>query len=146
MCHSNANDVDACVFVKEAVAAREILEDLFQKECPGFAWPCGIYTEETADMLLEAGFAYGRTVANTDRVSDFTHPMILHPSCHFLNPEFWNIFEKAKTTDGVFYFWGHSYEMKDDKALWDDFEDKLRRLSQDPDVVWIPTVDLVKKP
>ncbi|MBE6356058.1 MAG: hypothetical protein E7058_02970 [Lentisphaerae bacterium] len=144
MCHCNAGIVDDKVFFTDAVGAKNILEDLFQKPCTGFAWPCGRYTEKTADMLLEAGFTYGRTVENTDRVSAFSHPMILHSSCHFQDDNFWQAFEKAKTTDGIFYFWGHSYEMMDDPELWADFENKLRRLSEDPEVVWIPTTDLVK--
>ena len=144
MCHCNAGDVDDKVFLAEAADAKKILEDMFQKECPGFAWPCGKYTPETADMLLEAGFAYGRTVENTDRVSGFKHPMILHSSCHFQDENFWLAFETAKKTDGIFYFWGHSYEMMDDSKLWADYEDKLRRLAADPEVLWIPTTDLVK--
>ncbi len=144
MCHCNAGDVDDQVFLTEAVGAKMILEDLFQKECTGFAWPCGKYTQKTADLLQAAGFTYGRTVKNTDRVSGFEHPMILHSSCHFLNPNFWEIFEKAKTTDGIFYFWGHSYEMMDDEKLWAEFEDKLRKLDENPEVQWISTTELVK--
>ena len=145
MCHCNAGMVDDKVFFAEAVMAKDILEDLFQKECTGFAWPCGKYTEKTADMLLEAGFTYGRTVETTERVSGFAHPMILHSSCHFMSPDFWNAFEKAKTTDGIFYFWGHSYEMMDDAELWEEFENKLRRLAADSEVEWIPTTELVRK-
>ena len=145
MCHCNAGVVDDKVFLFEAVGAKHILEDLFQKECPGFAWPCGRHTPETADMLLEAGFTYGRTVKYTDRVSAFDHPMRLNSSCHFMSPDFWTAFEKAKSTDGIFYFWGHSYEMMEDPVLWADFEEKLRRLSQDSEVQWIPTADLVKR-
>ena len=145
MCHCNAGMVDDKVFFAEAVMAKDILEDLFQKECTGFAWPCGKYTKKTADMLLEAGFTYGRTVETTDRVSGFAHPMILHSSCHFMSPDFWNAFEKAKTTDGIFYFWGHSYEMMDDAELWEEFENKLRRLAADSEVEWIPTTELVRK-
>ena len=145
MCHCNAGMVDDKVFFAEAVMAKDILEDLFQKECTGFAWPCGKYTKKTADMLLEAGFTYGRTVETTDRVSGFSHPMILHSSCHFLSPDFWNAFEKAKTTDGIFYFWGHSYEMMDDPKLWAEFESKLQRLACDSEVEWISTTELVKK-
>ena len=144
MNHRNAGVVDDKVFVAEAKAARDILEDLFQKECPGFAWPCGVYTERTVDMLAEAGFAYGRTIENTDRVSGYKHPMILHSSCHFLNKDFWNIFERAGETDGVFYFWGHSYEMMNDENLWRNFEDNLRRLSENPEVCWVTVVDLVR--
>lgn len=145
MCHCNAGMVDDKVFFAEAVMAKDILEDLFQKECTGFAWPCGKYTEKTADMLLEAGFTYGRTVETTERVSGFAHPMTLHSSCHFMSPDFWNAFEKAKTTDGIFYFWGHSYEMMDDPELWGEFENKLRRLAADNEVEWIPTTELVRK-
>jgi hypothetical protein len=32
-----------------------------------------------------------------------------------------------------------------DEKLWADYEEKLRRLNEDPEVVWIPTADLVKK-
>ncbi|MBE6359084.1 MAG: hypothetical protein E7057_07555 [Lentisphaerae bacterium] len=144
MCHCNAGEVDDQVFLTEAVSAKVILEDLFQKPCRGFAWPCGRYTDKTADLLQAAGFAYGRTVQNTDTVSAFKHPMILHSSCHFQNPEFWNIFETAKTTDNIFYFWGHSYEMMDDENLWAAFEDKLRRLSSDPEVQWVNVIDLAE--
>ena len=59
------------------------------------------------------------------------------------NPDFWTIFEKAKET-GVFYFWGHSYEMMDEKKLWQETEEKLKRLDADPDVVWVDVIDLVK--
>lgn len=145
MCHCNAAVVDASVFLADAYSARSILEDLFQKECRGFAWPYGQYTPKTADLLLEAGFAYGRTTKNSDRVTGFEHPMILHSSCHFLVEDFWERFEKVKNTDGVFYFWGHSYEMMDDPQLWADYEDKLRRFAEDPEVEWISTTELVKK-
>ena len=144
MCHCNAEKVDPRVFLTEAVGAKMVLEDLFQRECPGFAWPYGAYTRETTDLLLHAGFTYGRTTKYTDRVSGFEHPMILHSSCHFQSPEFWECFETAKKTDGIFYFWGHSYEMLEDAALWADYEDKLRRLNEDPEVQWIATTDLVK--
>ena len=145
MCHCSAGVTDDKVFFLEALDARKVIENLFQKEATGFAWPCGKYTQETADMLLEAGFTYGRTTGYTDRVSGFTHPMILHSSSHFMAPDFWERFEKAKTTDGIFYFWGHSYEMMDEKVLWNAFEDKLRRLSNECEIEWIPTVELVKK-
>ena len=56
----------------------------------------------------------------------------------------WNIFETAKTTDNIFYFWGHSYEMMDDENLWAAFEDKLRRLSSDPEVQWVNVIDLAE--
>lgn len=70
-------------FVQAAIDARAWLEDLFQCECPGFAWPCGRYTPETCRALREAGFAYGRTTRNSSDVAGCEETMALHPSCHF---------------------------------------------------------------
>ena len=61
MNHLSAGVVDDKAFVADAVAARNVIEDLFQRECRGFAWPCGKYNEATVQMMHEAGFAYGRT-------------------------------------------------------------------------------------
>ena len=119
-----------------------MIEDLFQKECRGFAWPCGRYNDETVAMMREAGFAYGRTTQYVEHVLPCSEPMALHSNCHFMNGDFWNIFEKAKEC-GYFYFWGHSYEMMDDPALWAEYEDKLRRLNEDPEVEWINVIDMV---
>ena len=143
MHHKNAGQVPDDEFMADAIDARSYLEDRFQRECRGFAWPCGRYTPETMKRMHEAGFAYGRTTQNTDAVIPCEDTMALHSSCHFLNPDFWTIFEKAKET-GVFYFWGHSYEMMDEKKLWQETEEKLKRLDADPDVVWVDVIDLVK--
>lgn len=142
MSHKNAGFVDDKVFVADAVSARNVIEDLFQKECRGFAWPCGRYTPETCALMHEAGFAYGRTTKNVESVLPCEDFMALHSNCHFLNPNFWDIFEKARPC-GVFYFWGHSYEMMEDAALWQSYEDKLRRLNEDPEVEWVNVIDLV---
>jgi len=146
MRHQNADEHPLAEFVKAALDARHFLEDLFQQECPGFAWPCGITTPETADALRDAGFAYGRTVANTDRVEDYKHPMLLNSSCHFQDGNFYRRFREARERNGVFYFWGHSYEMIDSEGLWDQFERKLAMLSADPEVQWIDVVDIVRAP
>ena len=143
MHHKNAGQVPDEEFMADAIDARKYLEDRFQRECRGFAWPCGRYTPETMKLMHEAGFAYGRTTQNTDTVIPCEDTMALHSSCHFLNPDFWTIFEKAKET-GVFYFWGHSYQMMDEKKLWQETEEKLKRLDADPDVVWVDVIDLVK--
>ncbi|MBR3899718.1 MAG: polysaccharide deacetylase family protein, partial [Elusimicrobiaceae bacterium] len=67
--HEDARTTDPQAFLKSAVTSRKFLEDFFQKECRGFAWPYGAYTDETVKLLNEAGFAYGRTTENTDDVT-----------------------------------------------------------------------------
>ena len=128
--------------VQAAIDARTWLEDLFQCECPGFAWPCGRYTPETCRALREAGFAYGRTTQNSSDVAGCEETMALHPSCHFQANDFYGRYEEAKKT-GVFYFWGHSYEMQEYDELWRQLEMKIQFISEDPDSVWADVIDIV---
>lgn len=143
MHHYNADAVPLEQFMRDAVDARKFLEDMFQRECLGFAWPCGKVTDETADAMRDAGFAYGRTTENREDVTRYDHPMKLHSSCHFLNPDFKKHLEKARES-GIFYFWGHSYEMKDDPRIWEQFERTIAELSADPEIEWIDVIDIVK--
>ena len=142
--HETVGRVADEVFVKAAIDARKFLEDLFQQECPGFAWPCGSYSQATADALLEAGFAYGRTTQYAENVLEYEHPMILHSSCHFQDNLFYDKYEKAKQGSGVFYFWGHSYEMLDSSGMWEQFEYKLQYIDDDPDAVWFDVIDIMR--
>ena len=105
--HDVAGQLPDADFLKAALDARNFLEDVFQQECRGFAWPCGVHTPETERLLAEAGFRYGRTVENLADVTANDNPLALHSSCHFLDWRFWQRFDEAKAT-GVFYFWGHS--------------------------------------
>ena len=140
--HETAGAVADGAFLKAASDARKFLEDTFQRECRGFAWPNGRHTPETERLLAEAGFRYGRTVGRTDDVTQCDTPLALSPNCHFLDPNFWNIFEAARKT-GVFYFWGHSYELLDCPQLWERFEKKIGFLCEEPDVEWVDVIDLV---
>ena len=142
--HELAGSLPDAEFAKSALDARRFLEDIFQQECRGFAWPCGKYTPGTMDALREAGFAYGRTVENSLDVRSCKDPMAFNPSCHFQDNNFWKLYAQAKET-GVFYFWGHSYEMLDSEGMWGQLEGKIRIISEDPDAVWADVIDIVPK-
>jgi len=143
MTHPAATSIPPEAFLKEAVDARKFIEDEFQIESRGFAWPCGVDTDETCKLLAAAGFAYGRTTKTTDDVMSYSDPMRLTPNTHFMSPYFWRRFERARKF-GAFYFWGHSYELADDDALWQDFEDKIARICSMPEVEFVDVIDLVK--
>jgi peptidoglycan-N-acetylglucosamine deacetylase len=66
--------------------------------------------------------------------------MAFHPNCHFLAPDFWVQYEKARES-GVFYFWGHSYELVTE-TMWNDFEKVIERISADSMAVWGNVADL----
>lgn len=139
--HENASTMPHAEWIKKAVQAREILEDIVQRPCRGFAWPCGDYTPETCAELRKAGFAYGRTTKYIDFVTDNEDAMALHTNCHFMNYQFFQKYEKAKEC-GVFYFWGHSYEMLDYDKYWDLLEEKIAYISNDPDAEWCNVIDI----
>ena len=141
--HETAGQVPDGEFIKAAMDARNFLEDTFQQECRGFAWPNGKHTPETEHLLAEAGFRYGRDVTYTADLRSNTNPLVLKPNCRFLDPIFWKIFDEAKKT-GFFYFWGHSYEMMDFSTLWERFEIKIKTLSEDPEVEWVDVIDLAE--
>lgn len=142
--HENAKTAAPEAFLASAMKSRKFLEDFFQKECRGFAWPCGAYTDETVKLLNKGGFAYGRTTENTDDVLSYPDPLRLASNCHFMNRLFWQKYEQAKKTTGVFYFWGHSYEMADFEPYWNNFEDMISYISNDPEAEWVNVIELVK--
>ncbi len=129
--------------VAAAVKARNYLEDVLQRPCPGYAWPMGSYSEKAMGLMHEAGFAYGRTTKNVEDVTAYEDSMALHPNCHFLADDFIQRYERAKKT-GVFYFWGHSYEMMDCQGLLHQFELKIKYITEDPDAEWVDVIDLVR--
>lgn len=140
--HENAGMTPDDQWIKAAYDARKFLEDIVQRPCRGFAWPCGRFTPETIALLKEKGFAYGRTTLSTFDVTECKEPLAIAANCHFLASDFWERYEKAKAT-GVFYFWGHSYEMYRYDEMWRNFEEKIKYISSDPDSEWADVIDIV---
>jgi len=124
----------------EIVKGREELQQFFGQSVRGFAWPFGSYNETVMELVREAGHIYARTAMSCDCPWPPENAMAFHPSCHFLAPDFWPRYEQAKKR-GVFYFWGHSYEMTGD-AMWIDFEKIIERISADRESCWGEVADL----
>ncbi len=141
--HENAGSLPDDAWIASAMAARKFLEDIMQRPCTGFAWPCGVFTPGTVEALRAAGFSYGRTTQYTaDVLGGNPEPMALKSSCHFMSRDFWPRYDAEKARGGVFYFWGHSYELYEYDPLWVQLEGKLRAIAEDPDAEWINVVDL----
>ena len=119
---------------REIREGRERLEQFFGKPVSGFSYPFGAYNETVMSLVRNAGHVYARTCESADCSFPPKDAMRFHPSCHFLAPGFWQKYELAKQY-GVFYFWGHSYEMVTD-VMWERFERTIERISADPDSLW----------
>ena len=126
----------------EVLDGRKWLQDFFGAPVLGFAYPFGDFNEATADVVREAGHVYGRTVRNATPCYPPADPAAFHPDCHFRAADFWERHAAAKASGtGVFYFWGHSYELITE-ADWQAFEAQIARLSADADTVWTELPEL----
>lgn len=119
---------------RDVVEGRARLQQLFQQPVLGFAYPFGTYNETVWKIVQDAGHVYARATQSLDQNFPPKNPFEFRPSCHFLDPDFWTRYEQARA-GGVFYFWGHSYEMIDE-AMWSDFDAKIARISADPTARW----------
>ncbi len=126
---------------KEVREGKDRLEQHFGYAVKGFAYPFGDYNRPVQDCVRATGHVYARTVKNTERVYPPEDPMALHSSCHHAAPDFWEKYEQVRAGGGVFYFWGHSYEMVHE-ADWQGFETKIARISADPQAEWANLPDL----
>lgn len=119
---------------------RARLQDFFNQEVLGFAYPYNSKNEQVQEAVRAAGHLYARTGDRADGAFPPKNIMAVEPSCHFLADHFWERYEKAKSCS-VFYFYGHSYEMITE-TMWTDFEKMIERISQDPNTVWGNLPDL----
>lgn len=124
----------------DIVEGRSRLQQFFGQPVLGFAYPYGSYNEAVMEAVRDAGHVYARTVGNVERPFPPENAMAVHPCCHFLAPDLWERYEKARL-GGVFYFWGHSYEMITGE-MWLDFEKNIERISADPAACWGDVADL----
>lgn len=134
--HPSADKIHTAEWKREVVDGRARLEDLFGRKVIGFAYPFGHCPPHAIEAVRETGHLYARTLANATPSFPPTDPMALAPDCHFLNPRFWELYEKAKSAGSpAFYFWGHSYELCSEED-WKNFEEKLGRIHSDSDAEW----------
>ncbi|WP_419657502.1 polysaccharide deacetylase [Desulfosarcina variabilis str. Montpellier] len=138
--HPNLCEMSAAAAQHEISVGRERLQQFFGQRVAGFAYPFGAYTPAVMALVRETGHVYARTVESKADGFPPAEPMAFHPSCHFLAPDFWQRYEDAKRC-GVFYFWGHSFELVDE-TLWQALETTFTRISADPDSRWGNLPDL----
>ncbi len=129
---------------REIAEGRDRLQQYFGQPVTGFAYPFGTYNESVMQAVQEAGHIYARTTRSVDCPFPPENAMAFHPSCHFLAPDLWERYENARA-GGVFYFWGHSFELIDD-AMWNGFERMIERISQDPEARWGIVAELFAEP
>jgi peptidoglycan/xylan/chitin deacetylase (PgdA/CDA1 family) len=119
----------------EILENKHQLEAIFRREIKGFCYPFGATNDDISTLVELSGHSYARAVGRDDDLRYFGRNRFkLNPTCHFLDQDFWQRYEEAREV-GVFYFWGHSYEMTT-PAMWNEFEEKIKTISLDKTTTW----------
>lgn len=134
--HPNLPDLSPVDLAREVGESRRVLQDWFRRPIRGFCYPFGGYNPAVKEAVRAAGHVYARTVQYRDSVFPPADPFEFGVSCWFADPAFWSRYEQVKAANGVFFFWGHSYELVDD-AMWADLENKIAGISADPSARWV---------
>ncbi|HRC68189.1 MAG TPA: polysaccharide deacetylase family protein [Candidatus Competibacter denitrificans] len=134
--HPNLADLSPMDLAREVGDSRRLLQDWFQQPVRGFCYPFGTFNPAVKEAIRATGHLYARTVAEYDGVFPPSDPLEFGVSCRFADPAFWSRYEQAKANNGVFFFWGHSYELIND-AMWADLEHKIAGISADPAAEWV---------
>ncbi|WP_084813404.1 polysaccharide deacetylase family protein [Desulfogranum japonicum] len=132
--HPNLCDLPVTEARHEIAVARDRLQQFFGQPVMGFVYPFGAFNSTIMTLVKETGHCYARTTQPAEQSFPPANPMAFHPNCHFLSQDFWLQYENSRKW-GLFYFWGHSYELISEN-LWQEFEVKLRRITEDPCSVW----------
>lgn len=134
--HPHPTKLTDADLAREIQEGRDRLEQLFGAAVPGFAYPFGDYDARVMEAVRAAGHVYARTCKNAEAVLAAPDPMDQPTSRFHLAQDFWDEFERVRAADGVFWFWGHSYEFITEED-WAAFDAKLARIGATPGVEWV---------
>lgn len=140
--HPNLCLADEDTLRYELVDSRDFIREFYGEQKFGFAYPGGFFDNKLAKAVNDAGYLYGRTTKKSLNELNINEPMLLAPHCNFQDEDFWEKYNLVRASDGVFYFWGHSFQMMDKQELWDDFERKLAHIQADTQAEWIDVSSL----
>ena len=134
--HPNLPDLAPEALDWEVRESRRMLRDWFRQPVRGFCYPFGGFNPAVKEVIRAAGHCHARTVTEVEPVFPPADPLELGVSCRFNDPAFWSRYQRVKDADGVFLFWGHSYELINE-AMWADLENKITGISADPVAEWM---------
>lgn len=124
---------------------KKLLEFLFGCKIEGFAYPMGTFNEQVGEVLQKNGIKYGRTTKPTYNFELPKQPIFWHPTCHFMDQKIEELAERfinIKDENAVFYIWGHSYELIEDKDFI-RFENLCKFLSGREDVSYLTNIQVI---
>jgi len=133
---------DSEVRMRTLLKTKALIRDGFAQPVCGYVYPGGGFSPAAMTDIKKAGYLYARTTKSARAPLPLDEPMALPASCHWAASDFWERYEEAKKSGGIFYFWGHSCELGDDPELWAWLGSIFERISADPEAEWADVIDL----
>lgn len=127
--------------LKEIEDGKKILEDIFDREIDGFCYPYGKYNQEIVNLLQQNNYKYART---TEMGLPFQNILKISPTCKWNTDVFDELFKLSELYNRDLIFWGHTYEIKNDKD-WNVVEKLYERLKLDPKIKLVTFKELAER-
>ena len=143
--HTPFHLIPSVSVMREIICDRNELESIFGGIVRGLAYPCGSYTDESIEILKNAGISYARTIHSTERFDIPKDWLRLHTTCHHNNPRLMELADQfdvpIEREPHLFYLWGHSYEFDQDNN-WDVIEAFFERLGGKDDIWYATNIEI----
>lgn len=130
--HPFLEKLDEETIYNELYYDKKNIENWFDNEVVGMAYPYGTYDDRVIKIAKTLGLKYGRTIEASMKFTLPEDMMKYTPTCHFSNAKIFQIideFDALEENDEkqVLYIWGHTYEF-DVLKKWDFLTELFERL------------------
>ncbi len=132
--------------MREMADDRKALSELFGREIPGFAVPFDYYSDQIRECAAACGFEYARISEESGNYTPGTDYFGWKAGIFHLSPNFAAYVDGFFETDeelAVCQIVGHTYDL-DAEGMWEQMEDIFRRVKEDPDVLPMTTIQLIR--
>lgn len=159
--HPSLSTLSKIDIIYEVVEDRKALEQIVGYPVRGMAYPFGNNNERVLDAMQGLGIEYARTVDDTYGFKIPSNFLQWHPTVHqfakayFIanNPEndqkelaiFYGLINQFLNTKelALFDLWGHSWEMSNNQAKWEETEKCFKLLARNPNIHYTTHLALV---
>ncbi len=140
--HKYMTSLTTAEMAEDTLLCRRALEQLFERNVRGMAYPYGWYDETLIHVLEMCGITYCRTVNSTGEFYLPENWLAWHPTCHHDDEALMELTDQFISMERVewpqlFYVWGHTFEFERNDN-WERMDVFMERISGKDDI-WYAT-------
>ncbi len=140
--HKYMTSLTTAEMAEDTLLCRRALEQLFERNVRGMAYPYGWYDEALIHVLEMCGITYCRTVNSTGEFYLPENWLAWHPTCHHDDEALMELTDQFISMERVewpqlFYVWGHTFEFERNDN-WERMDAFMEKISGKDDI-WYAT-------